>query len=652
MKRLIDYIRGSFSARLSIWVVLFVALIFLASQTYVSAVGRRSLREEAVRTADQVLDNTNLRLETIIEDVESAADNLEWLVYRHLDSPETLLEYSRTTVQGNPFLSGCSISLEPYFFKGMKYFSAYSSNTDGVVETNQEGDEDYEYFYLDWYLMPKLLNQPCWTEPYCDWEYGDDYSLQTEMLISYSKPLTANDGTFIGVISLDISLKWLSETLSDIKPYPNSYSILISRGGTFLVHPDPEKLFYQTIFTNLLIKDDPTFDRIGRKVINGGEGMEEVKLNGTDSFMFFKPVKSTGWSLAIVCPQRDIFGSFNRLRWIFDLILLLSLFLLFLTCFNVIRRTVKPLSDLSAEAESIAEGDFNRPLPLVERIDEIGTLSRSFSHMQSSLVSYIDELKETTAKKERIEGELRIAHDIQMGMVPNVFPAFPEEEDLDLYASMTPAKEVGGDLYDYFLRDGQLYFCIGDVSGKGIPASLFMATTRNLFRALGKHASSPAGIASRLNDTISEENEAIMFVTAFIGVLDLRTGRLEYCNCGHNPPVFIHTGEGEPVFLDCLPNTPIGVMNGWNYQGQEIADFRGCTLFLYTDGLNEAANSGFEEFGEDRILSVLRGKAARAGAETIVSSMQRAVAAHVGDAEHSDDLTMLCIKLKAKDENN
>ena len=429
MKRLIDYIRGSFSARLSIWVVLFVALIFLASQTYVSAVGRRSLREEAVRTADQVLDNTNLRLETIIEDVESAADNLEWLVYRHLDSPETLLEYSRTTVQGNPFLSGCSISLEPYFFKGMKYFSAYSSNTDGVVETSQEGDEDYEYFYLDWYLMPKLLNQPCWTEPYCDWEYGDDYSLQTEMLISYSKPLTANDGTFIGVISLDISLKWLSETLSDIKPYPNSYSILISRGGTFLVHPDPEKLFYQTIFTNLLIKDDPTFDRIGRKVINGGEGMEEVKLNGTDSFMFFKPVKSTGWSLAIVCPQRDIFGSFNRLRWIFDLILLLSLFLLFLTCFNVIRRTVKPLSDLSAEAESIAEGDFNRPLPLVERIDEIGTLSRSFSHMQSSLVSYIDELKETTAKKERIEGELRIAHDIQMGMVPNVFPAFPEEED-------------------------------------------------------------------------------------------------------------------------------------------------------------------------------------------------------------------------------
>ena len=256
MKRLIDYIRGSFSARLSIWVVLFVALIFLASQTYVSAVGRRSLREEAVRTADQVLDNTNLRLETIIEDVESAADNLEWLVYRHLDSPETLLEYSRTTVQGNPFLSGCSISLEPYFFKGMKYFSAYSSNTDGVVETSQEGDEDYEYFYLDWYLMPKLLNQPCWTEPYCDWEYGDDYSLQTEMLISYSKPLTANDGTFIGVISLDISLKWLSETLSDIKPYPNSYSILISRGGTFLVHPDPEKLFYQTIFTNLLIKDD------------------------------------------------------------------------------------------------------------------------------------------------------------------------------------------------------------------------------------------------------------------------------------------------------------------------------------------------------------------------------------------------------------
>ena len=266
--------------------------------------------------------------------------------------------------------------------------------------------------------------------------------------------------------------------------------------------------------------------------------------------------------------------------------------------------------------------------------------------MQSSLVSYIDELKVTTAKKERIEGELRIAHDIQMGMVPNVFPPFPERKELDLHALMAPAREVGGDLYDYLLLGDKLFFCIGDVSGKGIPASMFMATTRSMFRVMGKQGIPPSEIARRLNDTLSENNESMMFVTSFIGVLDLVTGRLEYCNCGHNPPALM-SGGSAPVFLDCVPNTPHGVLNGCEYEGQVLNDLRGCMLFLYTDGLNEAENVDHVEFGMDRISSVLSGLST-ANAITVVESMHRAVASHVGKAEPSDDLTMLCLRLKAK----
>ncbi|MBP5721877.1 MAG: SpoIIE family protein phosphatase, partial [Bacteroidales bacterium] len=391
---------------------------------------------------------------------------------------------------------------------------------------------------------------------------------------------------------------------------------------------------------------DPALDKLGQDMLGQKEGFQEIEINGKDSYAFYKPLKNTGWSLALLCLEKDIFGAFDRLRIIASLLALLGLLTLFFSNFKVIDRTMVPLKELAVEAGNIAEGDFGRPIPQTDREDEIGTLSRSFAHMQSSLVSYIDELKETTAKKERIEGELRIAHDIQMGMVPNVFPPFPERKELDLHALMTPAREVGGDLYDYLLLGDKLFFCIGDVSGKGIPASMFMATTRSMFRVMGKQGIPPSEVARRLNDTLSENNESMMFVTAFIGVLDLVTGRLDYCNCGHNPPALMSDG-GTPVFLDCVPNTPLGAFNGWDFQGQVIDDLRGSLLFLYTDGLNEAENVDHVEFGMDRISSVLSGLST-ANAVTVVESMQRAVAAHVGKAEQSDDLTMLCLRLKAK----
>ncbi|MBP5720504.1 MAG: SpoIIE family protein phosphatase, partial [Bacteroidales bacterium] len=582
MRKLQEIFRTSFPVRVSVWVVLTAAFIFLAAQLYVSYVSRKSVWNEAVQRATQVLENSELRLTRILDDVEQTADNVEWLVYRHLDSPDTLFEYTRNALQGNSDLIGCAIAFEPYYFDGQEYFSAYSSNTDGVIETSQEGDEDYQYFYLDWYLMPKLLNQPCWTEPYCDWDYDDDYSLQTDMLISYSKPLTDANGDFIGVVSLDVSPKWLSEQLSSVKPYPHSGCVLISRGGTFLIHPDQNKLFYETIFTQSLLGSDPALDKLGQDMLGQKEGFQEIEINGKDSYAFYKPLKNTGWSLALICLEKDIFGAFDRLRIIASLLALIGLLMLFFSNFKVIDRTMVPLKELAVEAGNIAEGDFGRPIPQTDREDEIGTLSRSFAHMQSSLVSYIDELKETTAKKERIEGELHIAHDIQMGMVPNVFPPFPERKELDLHALMTPAREVGGDLYDYLLLGDKLFFCIGDVSGKGIPASMFMATTRSMFRVMGKQGIPPSEVARRLNDTLSENNESMMFVTAFIGVLDLVTGRLDYCNCGHNPPALMSDGC-TPVFLDCVPNTPLGAFNGWEFQGQVIDDLRGCLLFLYTD---------------------------------------------------------------------
>ena len=641
---ILDRIRGSISTRLSLWTVVFAALVFNLSLALVAIRSRDTIRQEAVKTANQVLDNTVLRTNYILEDVESLADNLEWLIYKDIDNPDAMLELSRNIVLNNTFLNGCSISFEPDFYpqKG-RYFSAYSNNNGRYVYTMQEGSDDYQYFYLNWYMLPKLLMQPCWTEPYTDQEEGDEATMDLAMNVSYCKPLTAADGSFIGVVSLDISLKWLSETISSVKPYPNSYAFLVGRGGTYLVHPDPEKLFYQTIFTESLVnRISPEQMQLGQDMLAWKEGMSNFNINGKSSYITYKPLMTTGWSLAIVCPESDIFGGYNRLRNVLFVSIILGLTLMFLVMNYLIRRQLAPLSRLAKSAEVMASGNLDADIPHMERKDEVGTLNRAFRYMQVSLRDYIDKLTTATAKRERIEGELQIARDIQMGMVPRNFPAFPGRTDIDLFASMSPAKEVGGDLYDYFIKEDKLYFCIADVSGKGVPASLFMAVVRNLFRVVASEGEVPEEIARRINDTVSEDNEQLMFITMFIGMADLGTGKLSFCNCGHNPPVLL---GGKPGFMECEPNVPLGIAPGFVFKGQSIKDFRGTPILLYTDGLNEAENSAHEELGNDRLIQSLSENPYK-NAQSTIDILLDTVAAHVGDAEQSDDLTLLCINLK------
>ena len=250
-----------------------------------------------------------------------------------------------------------------------------------------------------------------------------------------------------------------------------------------------------------------------------------------------------------------------------------------------------------------------------------------------------DQLEETTAIKERIESELRIARDIQMSMVPTIAP---DHEGLDLYASMTPAKEVGGDLYGYLLLGDSLYFCIGDVSGKGVPASLFMAQTTRLFRTLATQHMMPAEIATRMNAALAEDNEQGMFVTMFLGLIDLNTGRLDFCNAGHNPPL-IKNDDWE--YLQMVPNAPIGLWTGLEYEGEQVENIEGKPFFVYTDGLNEAENNQQEQLGDDTLLQLLR-HTAYENAQQVVETLSAEVEKHRGGAEPNDDLTMLCLRVK------
>ena len=280
-------------------------------------------------------------------------------------------------------------------------------------------------------------------------------------------------------------------------------------------------------------------------------------------------------------------------------------------------------------------------LALVIYIFVRNRMSARLKKAHEALKVAYDQLEETTAVKERMESELRIARNIQMSMVPSVFP---DIKGLDMYASMTPAKEVGGDLYNYLLLDDKLYFCVGDVSGKGVPASLFMAQATRLFLTLGKQAMRPAEICTRMNDALSgDDNETNMFVTFWLGLVDLTTGHLTFCNAGHNPPVIGCGGDGVK-FLDMLPNAPIGILPGMEYTDEEVETIKGQPLFIYTDGLNEAENKESEQFSDERLLDILHNTHFNS-AQQLIELLSTEVEAHRQGAEPNDDLTMMCLRI-------
>ena len=641
MKRILAYIRRKLSVRVSLWVVFFAAIIFNVALGFLFYQAREAVRQEAISRATTILDKTSLRVEGILNRVEVASNMTKWLVQRHPNKADSMFVYSRGMLLNNPDFYNCSIAFEPYYFKDKgRYFSAYTKHIGDTLRTIQGGSDHYQYFFTDWYLMSQLLEKPCWTEPYMDLDVATNTS---EMVTSYCQTIKDKQGQVIGVINTSLSITWLSQTISSVKPYPNSYSMMIGRGGTYFVHPDTTKITRQTIFTQTLEQPDTALTALGLAMTHGEEGMKHMNIDGQDCYVFYKPLGQTGCSMAIVCPESDIFGGFDRLRNSVRAIVLVGLLLMLFLFIRIITRELQPLRRLAHEAETIASGQFDAVLPDFQRIDEIGQLSHSFGNMQQSLVKYIDELKSTTSQKASIERDLRIASSIQMGMLPEDFPTSEDRDDVQLYASLTPAKEVGGDLFDFYFRDEKLFFCIGDVSGKGVPASLFMAVTRSTFRTVSAHESMPDRIVTTMNKTIADMNKTHMFVTLFVGVLDLPTGRLHYCNAGHDAPLLVGAGLGE---LSCDSNIPVGFMPTWKYSLQEAQIFTGTTIYLFTDGLTEAMNADKELFGMERVNDVAFQALSQQQQEPrqIIARMTEAVHQFVGEAEQSDDLTMMAIQ--------
>ena len=600
---------------------------------------------------------TNKTIDNVLSVVEMTTTNKVEEVEDHLDRPDRMYSILSDMVQKNPYVVGCGLAFEPdYYPEYGKWFEPYAlRHSFSEVKTSQIGGPTHDYLSAEWYLLGKQNENGYWTDPYLDNAGGKT------MLFTYSLPIHDERGRVVGVIGADISLDWLNSQLMEIDMKNNNllampqsgsvnnmcYSFIIGRNGSFIVRP----YWQREVSNSPTAKNSEVSDTLNTQLIQlmlkGQEGHIELNLNKVPSFVFYAPLERANWSMAIVVPNHTFYHRADIVGGVILALMTLGLLVGFLTCRILIRRATNPLRRFAESAGEIAQGRFDTPLPVITTRDEIGVLRDSFEGMQQSLARYVEDLKRTTASQASLESELKIASGIQRSMLPKEYPPYPDRTDIDIYGQLTPAKAVGGDLFDFYMRDEKLFLCIGDVSGKGVPAALVMAVTRFLFRNISSALDSPDGIVSAINEALADSNESNMFVTLFVGVLDLTTGHLLYCNAGHSAPMLIGKGIGT---LRCDTNIPVGLQSGWKFTLQEVSILQQTTIFLYTDGISEAEDKDHRQFDTPRIRKVLSQllEQKRHQPQTLIKEMTDAVNTFAGDVEQYDDMTMLAVQYTRK----
>lgn len=629
-------IRHSFAARLNFYILSFLILLFSVGFGLFYHYATLFIEKKAQEKINILTEKTNLKVTHLLRSIEKIPEGLSWIIPTYVTTPDSIFSITRQVVGNNYEVFGCSIAFEPYYFpeKG-KYFAPYSyMKGDSVITTEISGE--YDYYRKNWYRISKNLNASRWSRPY------HELSAHEIITTTYSVPLHNQHKKVIGIFSVDLSLNWLINLLESTKPFPDSYHIIVNREGHYILHT-PNKYHYDpesTLFDVAKTWGDPTALNTARLMLSGESGRTISHHNGTRYYIFYAPLKGTDWYMATLCPYSHIYEGLHHFYTVIFAIFFVTLALIWMIISILVGKITRPLKMLATATQYIAQGDFTAPLPVIKTRDETKALYQAFADMQQKLSDYVSNLERATQAKEKIESELRIAHDIQMSMLPKAYPSFPDQTDVELYAALFPARQVGGDFYDYFTRDRYLYFAIGDVSGKGVPASLLMASTISLLRSLSSALHSPASITNTLNDSIAEQDNDL-FITFFIGRLDMKNGELKYCNAGHTPPVLTHP-DGKVSLLDIQPDLPMGILKGHEYKEYSHQFLNGSGILLYTDGVTDAENQAKEFYGSARLLQLIRQNHTLHPRE-FINKILGDIYRHTTTQEPSDDLSMITL---------
>ena len=632
----------------SILAVCGTIFLFIFSTNFIRS--RDILKKNARSNVEHLSDATVNKIEIILTNVEKIPYTLAYHLANNSLSENEMISLLKSVTASSNEITGVTIAFEPGFFPGVSgEFAPYVYKNNGSLKTVYLKSPENNYTIKDWYLIPKELGKPMWSEPY--YNVDDD----SKILATFSVPFYSyRNGKTVcaGVVSAEIDLHWLEGIVKNVKLYTTGYAFLISHDGTFVTHPENKFIMNETIFSVAEKDNNIALRHLGQAAIKGGKDYVFLHhfLKKNDIWLYYAPLTTNDWSLCVVIPEEELLADLNDLTMYILLYNILGAILLIIAIIILAKRITRPLTKLAAATDKIAEGNFDAEIPETRSKDEVGHLAASFNFMKISLRQYIDNLMETTAAKQKMESELKIAHEIQMGILPKIFPPFPERPEIDLYAVIEPAKEVGGDFYDFFLLENSyLYFTIGDVSGKGVPASLFMAVTKTLIKASTAIDIPLNDIITKVNNDLCQENDSFMFVTLFFGRINLMNGEIDFVNAGHNLPYVLST-TGEIRKIEKTGDIAVGIIDNYPYQLAKMQLAENDKFFLFTDGITEALNISNELYSEKRLEEFLPTQKSNSVRELVINAVKE-VKRFSDVAPQSDDITTLVLKWIKPTEN-
>ena len=633
----------SFKLSFSILTATSVVMGIVICYTYFNI--RKIIFEDVEKNAQALSESAAAKIDKVFIEAAQATEGLAFFMEHNSSiSKDELEKVLADFVSRNKSIYGSAIAFEPYKFKkDLKRFAPYCWKEKGKIETMNLDSDKYCYEIQDWYQIPREILKPIWSEPYFD--DGAGGVIMSTYSVPFFRKGPKGEKELMGVVTVDVSLLWLQKFISSLKAVKHGYSFIMSKHGTIVNYPDISKIMHHTLFSMAEDAKDPKLREIGREMMAGKSGFvpHHCLLYNKKCWFYYTPLASNGWSLGIMYPESELLAPVRKLNIVISAISISGLGLIFFVIIVISHRITDPIRRLAKSADIIGTGRFDCPVPEIPTNDEIGRLSRSFITMRRKIVEYIENLKETTAAKERIESELNIARDIQRSIIPVLFPAFPDRVEFEIYAVLESAKAVGGDLYDFFFIDEEhLYFAVGDVSGKGVPASLFMAVSQTLSRAKAAPGLGVDEIVSGINKDLCRDNEMSMFVTYFSAILNIKTGELKMCNGGHNPPFMIRK-SGKIEKLGMRHGVALGIMAPQNYSSSSLTMEPGDVIVLYTDGVTEAMDKNNNEYSDARLLSFLEKHVDEKDSEKLVKELLADVKAFAGNAEQSDDITILVL---------
>ncbi len=560
-------------------------------------------------------------------------------------------------------ISNCEYIFEPIFNNNDCISSIYVGTESGIYYkySNDNSNERYDPRTRSWYTdavkVAEKSDIPVWQNVYISKSTG-------KFCITCSKAFKNKSGKILGVCAVDMYIDDISDLILKYKIGKNGYNFIIDKNGNIVMHPE-----YASIF-----QDESSFESFNlsesglvNEILDKKSDVISAKIDDKNYYISFSPMEINDWTWVSTLPEEELMEpiykienlidasleksekslekDFNFVIIVFLIVFLVSFVIICFVCTKLSKNISLPITRLCEATKSIGRGNFDLSVDK-NSDDEIGKLAKSFNLMARNLKRYMKNLKKTTAEKEKVHSELMIANKIQKSMLPCIFPAFPERKDFDIYAVMDPAREVGGDFYDFFLiDDSKLALVIADVSDKGVSAALFMVVAKILIKNQLQNGDSPGEVLKIVNNRLCENNEVGMFVTCFLGIFDIKSGEFTYANAGHNPPFLYRKSEKNCIAITSPHGLVLGGTPNITYLQSETYLYPGDFLFLYTDGVTEAANKRGRLFSQQKLEEIVNSCGKKNVAiQDLIFDIKSEINKFVGNAAVSDDITMLALK--------